>query len=34
VNRRDMVADSLFGIASGDNPRVIQERAESYFTTV
>lgn len=33
VNRRDMVADSLFGIASGDNPRVIQERAESYFTT-
>ncbi|WP_034293347.1 flagellar motor protein [Herbaspirillum sp. RV1423] len=33
VNRRDMVADGLFGIASGDNPRVIQERAESYFTT-
>ncbi len=31
VNRREMVADSLFGIASGDNPRVIQERAESYF---
>lgn len=31
INRRDMVADSLCGIAGGDNPRVIQERAESYF---
>lgn len=31
VHKREMVADGLFGIASGDNPRVIQERAESYF---
>lgn len=31
VNRRDMVTDGLYGIASGDNPRLIQERAESYF---
>ncbi|WP_050476013.1 flagellar motor protein [Herbaspirillum rhizosphaerae] len=31
VTKREMIADSLFGIASGDNPRVIQERAESYF---
>ncbi len=34
VLKREMVADSLCGIASGDNPRVIQERAESYFGNV
>lgn len=31
VHTREMVAACLFGIASGDNPRVIQERAESYL---
>ncbi len=31
VQQREMIADSLFGIASGDNPRVIEERANSYF---
>jgi chemotaxis protein MotA len=31
VGKREMIADGLFGIASGDNPRVIQERATSYF---
>lgn len=31
VNRRTMIVDSLAGIASGDNLRLILERAESYF---
>jgi chemotaxis protein MotA len=31
VDRREMIADGLFGIASGDNPRIIEERATSYF---
>ena len=31
INTREMLADSLAGIAAGDNLRLIQERAESYF---
>lgn len=31
INTREMLADCLSGIAAGDNLRLIQERAESYF---
>ena len=31
VNRMDMLQDSFCGIAGGDNPRIIQERARAYF---
>lgn len=30
VNKREMIADLFYGIASGDNPRVIQERLDAY----
>jgi chemotaxis protein MotA len=30
INEREMLIDALFGIALGDNPRVIQERLDSY----
>lgn len=30
INKRDMIADALFGIALGDNPRVIEERISAY----
>lgn len=30
VTKREMIADLFFSIASGDNPRVIQERLEAY----
>lgn len=32
VNRMDMLQDSFCGIAGGDNPRMIQERARAYFS--
>jgi chemotaxis protein MotA len=31
INRMDMLQDSFCGIAGGDNPRIIQERARAYF---
>lgn len=31
VNRLDMLQESFCGIAGGDNPRIIQERARAYF---
>lgn len=30
MNRLDMLADAACGIASGDNPRIIQERMQAY----
>ncbi|HJV73415.1 MAG TPA: flagellar motor protein [Noviherbaspirillum sp.] len=30
VIKREMIADLFYGIASGDNPRVIQERLDAY----
>ena len=33
VFRREMLADAFSGIASGDNPRVIEERLSAFFRT-